>query len=176
MCEAVDFFGQALSEQGLDAKVAHESDEFNDTFYVSKNVNGETMTFTTSIDNNYLGKYTEEKRIAIAARGVVDKFEEKLTESFEWQGRRIEVMPYDEPEGRCANCGTVVELPSEPTLFPDSAELSAPQPTPVEEQTVLDSLNDHSRVVLKMYLIGKLREKCEQYCPNSKYNSTESFI
>ena len=175
MCEAVNFFRQALAEQGLDANVTHESDEYTDTFYVSKDVAGEIMTFTTAIDNNYIGSYSEEKRIAIAARGVAEKFEDELTETFDWNGRHIRLQPYDEPEATCGSCGTTVELPPRTMMFAKSAELSAPQPMPVEDKTVLDSLDDHSRVLLKMYLIGKLREECEHYCPNSKY-STESFI
>lgn len=172
MCEAVDFFRQALAEQGLEAKIMHESDDYSHTFHVSKQIAGEDFTYTTNVSNRelYDGDYSTEKRMAIAARAAAQEFHDKLTESFEWNGRRIIVRPYDEPEASCADCGATVELPSHNRMFAHSAELSAPQPCPVEEQTVLESLDDHSRVLLKMYLMGKLRERCESYCPNSKYN------
>lgn len=178
MCEAVDFFRQALAEQGLEADVAHESDEHTETFYVSKNIAGENITYSTNVSHRerYDGDYSTEKRMALAARNVARKFEDWLTESFQWNGRRVELRPYDEPEARCANCDTTVELPERSAIFAQSAELSAPQPKPVEETTVLESLDDHSRVLLKMYLMGKLREECDHYCPNSKYHSTERFI
>jgi hypothetical protein len=178
MCEAVDFFRQALAEQGLEANVAHESDDVFDKFYVSKEIAGETITYSTNVshsiqnaDNN-----SAEKQIAMAARNVAQQFENHLTETFKWNKRCVDVLPYDEPEARCRNCGASVELPPRGSIFAQSAELSAPQPMPVEEQTVLESLDDHSRVLLKMYLMGKLREECDSYCPNSKYHSTERFI
>jgi len=178
MCEAVDFFRQALAEQGLEANVAHESDEHTETFYVSKNVAGENLTITTNVSHReqHDGDYSTEKRMALAARTVADKFQEQLTETFEWNGRCVDIRPYDEPEASCRNCGATVALPPRGAIFAKSAELSAPQPMPVEDETVLESLDDHSRVLLKMYLMGKLREQCEEYCPNSKYGSTERFI
>ena len=114
--------------------------------------------------------------MALEAREAAQQFNDWLTESFQWNGRRIELRPYDEPEAHCCNCSTTVELPERSAIFAQSAELSAPQPMPVEEQTVLESLDDHSRVLLKMYLMGKLREECDSYCPNSKRHSTERFI
>jgi len=178
MCEAVDFFRQALAEQGLDADVAHESDGFTDTFYVSKNIAGETITYTTSVSENIQACSDDggQKQLAIAARSARQYFDEYLTETLDWNGRHIKLRPYDEPEASCGNCGATVELPSRNRMFAHTAELSAPQPHPVEDTTVLESLDDHSRVVLKMYLVGKLREHCEQYCPNSKYGPTERFI
>jgi hypothetical protein len=167
MCEAVSFFEQALAEEGITGDVTHESDDCTDTFYTTKDIGTDTLTVTTNIDNSYTWDMPKEKRIAMAARNVSDKFQEFLTERFEWGGRCVEVLPYDEPEARCAVCGARVELPPRSKLFAQSAELSAPHPTPVEEQTVLDSLDDHSRVLLKMFLLGKLREACKPYCDNS---------
>lgn len=173
MCEAVDFFRQALAEQGLDAEVAHESDEFTDTFYVSKNVAGETITYTTNVSHREQrdSNYSTEKQMAMAARNVAQKFEDRLTERFEWNGRCVIVRPHDEPEAHCRNCHASVELPPRAgQIFTPNAELSAPQPMPVEDETVLESLDAHSEVLLKMYLMGKLRESCEPHCPNSKHN------
>lgn len=172
MCESVDFFRQALEENGLDANVAHESDSIADTFYVSKNVAGETITFTTAIDNNPINGYSEEKRIAIAARNVADRFEKKLTEIFEWDGRRIRVQLYDEPEATCDYCKTSVGISPLNRLLSNSAELSVPQPIEIEEESVTTLLDDYSRLLLKMYLIGKLQEKCEPRCPNSRLSQS----
>lgn len=178
MCEAVNFFRQALAEQGLDVDVTHESDGSTDTFYVSKNIAGETITYTTSVSETIQAYSNDdrEKQLAIAARSAEQYFDEYLTERLNWNGRHITLRPYDEPEASCGNCGATVKLPSRNRMFAHTAELSAPQPHPVEDETVLESLDDHSRVVLKMYLIGKLREECESYCPNSKASRTESFI
>jgi hypothetical protein len=167
MCEAVTTFRQALAEKGLDGDVAHESNETGDTFYVSKTVAGETLTFTTSIDN-YLGEHPIEKQIAMAANRVVNRFEELLTERLEWDGGAITVRPYDDPQATCRICGTTVELPEQVPIFSESAELSSPQPMPVQQKSVLGSLDNHSRVVLKMYLIGKLRRKCESDCRHTE--------
>lgn len=176
MCEAVNLFRQALAEQGLDANVTHETDDHSHKFYVSKNMAGDTVTVTTNVSTKHLGDTcSTEKRMAMAARAVSNRLDEFFTESITWDDRRVTLRPYNEPEATCETCGATVELPSRNRIFARNAELSAPQPTPVENKTVLESLNDHSRVLLKMYLIGKLREACEQYCPNSN-TSTESFI
>lgn len=172
MCEPVSFFEQALDEQGLDAKITHHSNEYNDTFHVSKKIAGETVLFTTSINNNYLGECSQEKRIALAAENVAQKFRDVMTETIQWENKVIEISPYNEPTASCGVCGESVSLSSHSPHNRLCAELSNPQPTPIERESLIESLDAHSEVLLKMYLIGKLREVCKPSCPNG----TGSFV
>lgn len=165
MCEAVEFFRQSLDEQGLDAEITHESNGLTDTFHVSKEIAGEQVTYSTTVSTT--PHDSTEKSMALSARNIADKFHEYMTDTFVWDGRRVEVSPYNEPEARCSVCGATVELPPKSSIFTRSAELSSPQPTPIDEQTVLESLDDYSRVLLKVYLIGRLRDTCDVSCPNS---------
>lgn len=166
MCEPSEKFSKALEEQGLDAKVTKESSENTHTFYATKEIGNSTITLTTSIDVNYTGTYSDEKRIAIAARGVADKFKVKLTEKISCNGRNFQVKLFNDAEARCLNCGSSTKISSYSSMFEQSAEISLPQPKPVEQKTVIESLNSHSRVLLKLYLLGKLSTECE--CSNDR--------
>jgi hypothetical protein len=176
MCEAVDFFRQALAEEGLDGEVKHVSDEWNDKFCVTKQLGDDTITVTVDVDATSVAEnYPRKKRIAIAARRVADEFEEYVTERFKWRGRSIEVRPYGEPEASCSTCGASVELPATSSHFTNSAEMSSPHPTPLNFERSLESMDDNSRVLLKMYLAGKLRVTCDYSCPNSKYYDDDLY-
>jgi len=173
MCEAVDFFRQALAEQGLDADITYESDDHSHTFYARKNMAGDTITVTTDVPAVNTYGDLREKEIAMAARAVSEKMDEFLTEKIQCGDRSVTVRPYDEPQATCDVCGASATLPPSKQSLSMSAELSAPHPMPVDDESVLDSLDSHSRVLVKMYLLGRLREVCESSCPNS---TTESFI
>jgi hypothetical protein len=174
MCEAARLFKQALAERGLDASVAHESDEHTETFYIRKELqSGDTIGYTTTINTQKV-ETPAEKQIALSARRIAKKYEEKLKERFDWQGRCVEVSVYDGPEAFCQSCGASVSLAPSSAMFRSSAELSAPQPIPVEN--ALGSLDDYAFVLLKMYLLGKLRDECDQYCSNSKHCANSSMM
>lgn len=162
MCEAVDFFKKSLAEQGLDAEVSHESDDYSHTFYVTKHTASKNITMETDIPtpHRYGGTQSLEKRVAMAARGVSKGIEKSLTETFEWNGRQVVLRPYDGAQATCGDCGASVGLPSSLTNLTHSAELSAPQPHPIEEGEVLASLDDYPHVLVKMYLLGKLQKTC----------------
>jgi len=70
-------------------------------------------------------------------------------------------------EAVCEECNASVDLAPRSQLFANSAEMSTPQPMPVRNETIIGSLDDHSMVVLKMHLIGKLRDACDEQCKNS---------
>jgi len=161
MCEPVETFSKALEEQGLDAKITHESLENSHEFHATKSVGNNTITITTSIDANYIGSYSTKKRIAIAARGVADAFEEKLTDKFPYNGKTFQVTLFDEPEVRCLSCDSTTTIPQHHKMFQQNAEISLPQPRPVEKKTVIGSLDSHSRISLKLYLLGKLSDECD---------------
>jgi hypothetical protein len=161
MCEAVEIFRQALAEQGLDADVTHELDGYTTTFYVSKQIGADNLTFTTSITDAHITDYSEGKRIALAARKVAEKFTEELTQTFEIRGTHIKVMPYDEPEAKCLRCERNFGLPEWTPTIQKTAELSSPKPIPVNRERRVNELSEHSRILLKLYLAGRANELCD---------------
>jgi hypothetical protein len=167
MCEAVDSFRQALAEQGLDAEVAHQSDEYGHSFYVSKTIDGERYTYNTTLTEEQLAVSDIQKQIVMIAEKVARQMKEQMTECLEWDDRRVEIDPHDTPEAMCKRCGTDVMLDTPLRTFSQSGELSTPQPIPVNDETALDMLSEHGRVMLKIYLVGMLQDECPEYCPNS---------
>lgn len=178
MRDAVEFFEQALAEEGIDATVAREDDVTRqaDTFYVMKSLGDEELTYQTSIafgaqhrgDPNRTERL--KKRLVQEAKRVAQEFEEYLTDTFEWDNRRVRVSPYEGGWAKCCACGTHVELPQIETIFTQDAELTTPQPHPRDTEQTISNLCKEKRLLLKMYLAGRLRERCDMHCANSKYN------
>jgi len=176
MSESVDIFRQALKEEGLDAEVTAEEDALtsNTTFYVRKEIAGEMLQYAVRITPTEREHSDNiEKLIAMKASQVYDEFRQQLVNRFMFDNRAIEVSPYDEPYAECLYCDNRVELKKglqSTPIFANSAEMSTPQPVPKTWEQRLQSLDDNSRVLLKMYLIGKLRLRCEPDCPHSHYD------
>lgn len=172
MSEAVKLFRQALSEEGLNADVSHESDnaDMTETIYVSKTIGGEEYVYKTTITHKEIVNAGDtQKLMAMRARNVYQQFREHIEETLHWENRRLHFSPHDEPYATCAHCGTEVFLSESRAspMFAKEAELSTPQPVPRSREEMVNDLDDNERVLLTMYLLGKLRHKCEPDCPNS---------
>lgn len=182
MPDFAQFFEQALAEHGLDAKVVHDEDPTKDSFHVMKPLGDEKLTYSTAINMRINTNEDEiRKQIVAEAREVAHQFEEYLTDTFEWDNRRVTVSAYEDGWAKCERCGTEVEMPDrQMPVFTEDAELSTPQPFPRDRESAIKNLDDGSRLLLKMYLVGRLRERCDPACPNSRYNDgsirTERFI
>lgn len=171
MCEAVDFFKQSLAEEGLDAEITSESTESTTTLYVSKNtLGGERHTISHQFVTSFASVSpppTIEKRMAMQAREVAQQFDEWITETIFFDGRKITLKLYETPEATCELCNTTVGLSPRSMQKSHTGEMSVPQPMPLEEESIPASFDAHSQVMVKLYLIGKLRESCQSDCPNS---------
>lgn len=178
MPDFAQFFEQALAEYGIDATVRKGEDSMNDTFYIQKDIGGETFSYVTSI-NTTINTTPEQlrKQIAREARYVSDEIENKLVTRFDWGERHILVSPYEDGWAECEHCGTRVSIPEAGMqIMKQDAELSIPQPRPIDAQRALNNLDDGSRMLLKMYLIGRLRASCDERCPNNKFNDDRSHL
>lgn len=176
MPDFASFFEQALAEHDIDAKVVEDDDPINDHFHVMKPIGDERLTYTTSI-NTRINTTPDEvrKQIVAEAREVARQFEEYLTDTFEWgEGRRVTVSAHEGGWAKCERCGNKVDVPQFPGMvFTEDAELSTPQPFPRDRESVLQNLDDQSRLLLKMYLIGRLRQTCGYDCPNNMCNNRD---
>lgn len=168
MPKPVTFFEQALAEEGIDGDVTHESNNGVDIFTLRKEVAGHTLRFShgISIADNY--GVSDEKQIAMAAAKVRNEVENALTHHMEWQDRSIDINLYRGPSATCRNCSTEVDLSQTNRIFEQCAELSSPQPRPAGGSGLLESMDDHSEVMLKMFLLGRLRAFCDDHCTNAR--------
>jgi len=177
MPDFAQFFEQALAEHDIDAQVVEDDDPMKDYFHIMKVIGDKKLTYTTTI-NTHINSTDEtvKKQIVKEAREVARQFEEYLTDTFEWgKGRRVQLSVYSEPWAECQRCGNKIQIPDKqhPIHFVEDAELSTPQPAPQSRESILSSMDGRARLLLKMYLIGRLRERCGYDCPNNKCNNRD---
>jgi hypothetical protein len=174
--EAVTFFKECLREQGLTAlNVSHQitPENFTDEFYIRKQLGGgEELVYksTLNLGNNSDPQYTK-KRLAIEAESVAKKFKEQLVTTLRYDTRRIQISPYDGGWAKCYQCDTRVEAPRISSFSTRGCELSHPIPRDRDISSEFEGMEEHQKVLVKMYLVGILREECDEACPNSKYNA-----
>lgn len=177
MPDFAQFFEQALAEHGVDAKVLHREKPSDDTFTIVKKIGNEKLSYRTTINTRI--NVTEDeikKEIASSARKVADKIEKHLTEKFVWNGNAVIVSTYEDGWAECQQCRERVELPNRAMgaiSFERDAELSTPQPLPKDRESRLNDMDDQSRLLLKIYLIGRLRRSCGHDCSTNWLNNTE---
>ncbi len=166
MAAVKELFKDSLKEQGIsDFSVSvHSSASMCDTITVRKQIGKETYNFSTTVSYHRIQQNEKQKVIAMQAREVADKINEEMHDVFSIGITRIRVNPYNEPSATCLHCGTEVGLPrdfeSSNQLFTDNAELSIPKPIPRNRQETINSFDGFERLVLKLYLIGKVEREC----------------
>ena len=158
MRDPAQFLEKSLSEHGLVAdSVTHERPDtkHSNRFYVHKEIGGEPYSEMFAITDEAQFRDSLEKQI------------DRVT----LERRSVTVCPYDEPWASCDHCGQKVELEESfiSPMFQEEAELSCPQPQPRSFKSQIASLSSDERRSLKLYLMGKLRVKCDHQCPNSRY-------
>lgn len=165
MCEAAQFFEDALQEYGVENAIVHQTDEvFGDTFYITKNIGEENLCYQTTITNHHSDDELRQQ-IAYEAQHIAQEFNEHMMDEIQWGDCRppIRVSPYDGGWAECTRCGNKVDAPlfDSHVHFQRDAELTNPHPHPVE------SIGEDMHAALKMYLLGLVKEECETACPNS---------
>ncbi len=171
--EAVNFFKECLREQGLESvEVSHRTSptDFYEEFYIKKRLQeDECLSYKTSISistNPNAGEVIR-KQIALEADNIAQEFKDHLVTTFEWDGRAVEVSPYDGGWARCLYCGAKCDAPETQYLITDGCELSDPMPVDRDMSHRLDTMEPHQKILFKMYLIGLLRDECDDACENS---------
>lgn len=179
--DAVLFFEQCLREEGLkDVDVAHatEHDTLAEKFYVRKQIGTEQLAYQFTFDperfdtdNSTNTVDLAKKRLAKRAEEVAREFKDHMVDVFEWDGRAVEVSTLNGGWAQCRLCNTRVRFQRQPShVFSEDAELSTPHPRPRETERAVNELSGREEVLFKLYLVGQLRERCDQTCPNYKYN------
>lgn len=175
--DVLSFFEQCLQEEGItDATVSHSTKTFSEVFYIRKEIGEEQLLYKTTFDLSHRKNRDEiieitRKKIAREAKEVAKEFREKLVDVFEWSNRCVHVSIYNGGWAQCQSCKTRVDFNRRPSaVFSADAELSTPQPHPLDAERDLEQLSGHRENLIKLYLIGQLREQCDRNCPNNKYN------
>jgi hypothetical protein len=181
MDSAVDFLAKALREEGLVAEVSEVSSDVEhcDKFIVTKDIGGEPYRVAFSVTERERAAYgTTEKLLATRAREVYQKFEDEMTETISWDENRVRLSAYDEPSAECFNCKADVSFSPQSSVpsFRKEAEISTPRPIPRATEDIVKDVDDHAHVLIKLYLLGKLRRECDPQCPNSIHSDGSSTL
>lgn len=181
MRDPVNFFEETLAEEGIDATVTHTTDPSGvDTFYVTKQLGDEKISHKIAISEQMQQHLdadqihtARKKQLVQQAKHVAQAIEDHLTERFNLLGRDVTVSPYEGGWAKCERCGCEVETPIVDPIFMEDAELTTPHPYPRDREKTISHMDGTTRLALKAYLIGRLREHCDYDCPNSKYNELQ---
>lgn len=176
--EAVQFFKDCLREEGFDdVDVAHSTTAYTDEFYVRKVVGDEQLAFNVSFDFDTLNDNPDviRKKIANRAEEVARAFRDNLLDIFDWGGRTVHVCIKGDTWAQCQHCDTKVRLPRVPqTVFSDAGEITCPNPLPRRTNSAHDALSGRERQLLKLYLLGLLRQNCDYDCRNNIHSPTHN--
>lgn len=178
------FLRSSLSESGLEpTRISRERQygTHSDTIIVSKKMGNEMLNYQVDISDYEMmieDGESAEKIMAMRAEKIVNAFENHMVDKIRLGQRAVKVCPYSGGWAECQTCGERVELPSvdQKVGFEKEAELCTPMPTPRDTSQFTENLDSVSRLALKVYLMGMLREKCSHDCPNSKWFTGEMFV
>lgn len=173
--KVVEIVEDSLEEYGItDVDVLHTTDGFSERLTLSKEI-GEN-TFNHNISFNRINPNNKiHKELALEAKKAADNIEKNLSDYYEWDGHCSKVSVYDGGWAECRVCGEKVETPPQKVsrAFKVDAELSTPNPLPKEPNNYVNGMSANQEVLLRMYLLGRLRDHCSTDCPNSnEYQKT----
>lgn len=167
-----EIFKECLAERGVtDVNVLHTNDEFSETLTVRKQTGDLVLDYRVSLDMTPPSTESH-KEIALRAEEAARAINKKMVNSYEWDERCSQLSVYEGGWAECRLCGEEVETPPQRVApaFTADAELTTPQPLPKEPDNYVSGMSGHQEVLLRMYLLGRLREHCPPECSNSKYN------
>lgn len=171
MRDAQTFFEQALAEHGVnytEVSVNESPDGLVLSFAIYTTIGGEKRKFATQVTRETLEREGKQKAIALEAQKIARETRNLTEEQYSWADRHIKVHPYD-GTAYCFRCSTEVKVPRGRPQFVAEAELSYPRPMPLNREKALEEMSGASQAILKAYLVGRLRERCEDGCPNNKF-------
>lgn len=167
------FFRDAMHEEGVkpdSVETVHwQDDAFGNEKYavrVSKRINGEPKDFQFTIDATSLTANNPDRlqqEMAMAARNIAHELEDAMIDTIEVCGTRLKFCAAEGGWAECARCDeriSLSELQFGHLGFASEAELSNPAPTPYDIQNFLKRLDNGEQEVLKLYLLGALRNHC----------------
>jgi hypothetical protein len=91
----------------------------------------------------------------------------EYTQKIQWKNRSVRVKPFFDPSILCEDCGESVSL-SRSDIFSQPGETTVPRKDTINRNTIINNMDNHSSVCLKMYMFGALDEKCR--CHDSNQN------
>lgn len=165
------YFHQAMLSEGIEPDRVQISTYCQDQFtneklliQVGKEINGELRTIKTGLTVSASAPTDRiRNQLAMAAHDAAVEFEDAMVEMIETCGTRLRFCAAEGGWVECEFCGTRVTLTGMKhgrLGFTDDAELSHPAPTPYDIQRFLRKLDDGQQEVLKLYLLGALRNDC----------------
>jgi len=144
--------------------------------YVKKTINGEKFRAGFTLTDEILTVSQDlRKVVSHNADKIVKEIYNEVSEIYEWKNQtygdnvQISVRTCDELSARCEYCNKKIEISPERVspLFKKNAELSTPNPVPVEVNSLTENLSNRQEVLLRMYLIGRARDSC--VCDSDHY-------
>lgn len=182
--DAESLFADALKSEGLSVDsieaVSYSDDsgfEHKVLFHVTKDINGDVYKtrcgFSLAHREMQLddAKFVIREKIARVARAVREEIEAQMLERINLRCTTVEVCTAEGGWAKCKRCGEKVTLDefSRGAGWLSEAELSNPTPTPYDTRNFLRKLTRGQKEVLRLYLIGALRTRCN--CEFGKYQN-----
>lgn len=168
----VDVITSCMKSHGVeDVEVmqSYNNELMEDEFTIIKKIGDKKLGYTISFaPSSHIHDDVAEKNLQLNAERAAKEFKKKLTDTFKSGGLKADVSMYDGGWAKCKYCGTEVDLPPPKVdrLFTQDAELSTPHPMPKKPDNYVSDMDGHQEVLLKMYLIGRLKEQCDLHCQN----------
>lgn len=152
-------FEQEMEERGVEACVSHNVQTTADVFDVKVSIHGDNhrTTFKTAAKS----EQHMERTIRMYARELAERMKREYTETYNWGDNIIRVSMYDGASAECLHCGETVELAEvlqQPIV--GQAEMATPNPTPYNDKSVLERLEDGGRRSIRMLLVAMTRRQC----------------
>jgi len=142
----------------------HET--IGDKITVIKKLGDKKLGYSFEIPETSIDERSRQKEITLQAEKAAVKFNQEIRTAFKWNDVKADVSMYDGGWAKCKYCGTEVEFPPPKMskLFSQDAELSTPHPTPKEPDSYVSDMDGHQKVLLRMYLIGRMKQQCDLMC------------
>lgn len=165
MCKAVELFRQKMEENGLTGDVSIEDRpsrgrkvEITTQIFDSKR-NHSKSYFIVIGDEGDADTLNMKKQVSIGFRNVYKDIKQSYSRLYSWEGRDVSFELYSEPSVKCMKCNTEVLL-EDTGFFSLKGEMSVPLTKNVCSDDFLHSLDSHSKVCVKMYLLAVLNRDC----------------
>lgn len=178
--DAVDsYLRQALSEEGvsldsIDVTMWETNGMTTELAIVAeKYIGGELrqLGYTMVIDSHEDIDDTIRQQVATAAREIRSELSTEMIDTIRVAGTRLRFCASDGGWVECDRCGERLYLEQVQndtwTAMKEAAEISNPSPSPYNIRNFLRRLKAHQREILKLYLLGALRNHCT--CSYGKY-------
>lgn len=167
--KAADTIISCMKEHDIDdveVMQSYNHERLQEEITIVKRLGDKKLAYRFAAPNEEFTNVSAQKKLTLNAEQAAVQFNKKMRTTFSWKNSKADISMYDGGWAKCKHCGTEVELPPPKVdkLFTQDAELSTPHPMPKEPDNYVSDMKGHQEVLLKLYLIGRMKEQCDMMC------------